>query len=134
MIESSAAYREAAAADRRRTYIRAVVDISGPDKRFLPVLASPQAPWSRPEQLHDHDFNPPPRFFTLEPGRTLLDGSFDVFPDDWQVPEPVGYAGLTLSGMDGTFETPQFAEIRFERVRVLQTCSVFFSIDLKNRT
>ena len=129
MIDHSAAYAAAITADTRRVYVRAVVDISGPDKRFLPVQASPQAPWSRPEQLHDHDFNPPPRFFTLEPGRTLLDGSFDVFPDDWQVPEPVGYAGLTLSGMDGTFETPQFAEIRFERVRVLQTCSVFFSTD-----
>lgn len=129
MIDHSAAYAAAVTADARRVYVRAVVDVSGPDKRFLPVLASPEAPWSRPEQLHDHDFNPPPRYFTLEPGRTLLDGSFAVFPDDWQVPEPVGYAGLALSGMDGTFATPQFAEIRFERVRVLQTCSVFFSTD-----
>lgn len=129
MIDHSAAYAAAVTADARRVYVRAVVDVSGPDKRFLPVMASPEAPWSRPEQLHDHDFNPPPRYFTLEPGRTLLDGSFAVFPDDWQVPEPVGYAGLALSGMDGTFATPQFAEIRFERVRVLQTCSVFFSTD-----
>lgn len=129
MISRSAAYAAAVTADFRRVYIRAVVDVSGPDKRFLPVRASPQAPWSRPEQLHDHDFNPPPRCFTLEPGRTLLDGSFDVFPDDWNVPKPVGYAGAALSGADGTFETSQYAEIRFERIRVLQTCSLFFSSD-----
>lgn len=129
MISRSAAYAAAVTADFRRVYVRAVVDISGPDKVFLPVLASPQAPWSRAEQLHDHDFNPPPRYFTLEPGRNLLDGSFDVFPDDWNVPEPVGYAGAALSGADGTFAAPQFAEIRFERVRVLQTLSLFFSSD-----
>lgn len=130
MLEYTAPYAAAITADARQIYVRAVVDISGPDKRFLPVLASPQAPWSRPEQLHDHDFNPPPRYFTLEPGRTLLDGSFDVFPDNWQVPDPIGYAGTALSKSDGSFETPQFAEIRFERVRVLQTCAVFFSTDI----
>lgn len=129
MISRSAAYAAAVTADFRRVYVRAVVDISGPDKVFLPVLASAGAPWSRAEQLHDHDFNPPPRYFTLEPGRTLLDGSFDVFPDSWRVPEPVGYAGAALSGADGSFETPQFAELRFQRVRVLQTVSLFFSSD-----
>lgn len=129
MIQTSSAYAAAVTADFRRVYVRAVVDISGPDKRFLPALASPGAPWSRLEQLHDHDFNPPPRYFTLEPGRTLLDGTFDVFPDDWNVPAPIGYAGAALSGNDGAFETPQFAEIRFERIRVLQTVSLFFSSD-----
>lgn len=129
MLSHSASYAAAITADFRRVYVRAVVDISGPDKRFLPTLASPGAPWSRPEQLHDHDFNPPPRYFTLEPGRTLLDGTFDVFPDSWNVPAPIGYAGAALSGNDGTFETPQFAEIRFERIHVLQTVSLFFSSD-----
>lgn len=129
MIESSAAYREAAAADRRRTYIRAVVDISGPDKVFLPVEASPQAPWSRPEQLHDRDFNPPPRYATAEPGRCLLDGTFQLFPDDYQVPEPIGYAGEALSGPDGVFTVPQYAALRFENIHVLQTVTLFFSSD-----
>ncbi|MCI9331296.1 MAG: hypothetical protein HFG05_03880 [Oscillibacter sp.] len=129
MIESSAAYCQAAVADRRRTYVRAVVDISGPDKVFLPVEASPEAPWSRPEQLHDRNFNPPPRYATAEPGRAVPDGSFSPFPDGLQSPEPVGYAGEALSGADGVFPSPQFAALRFENIHILQTVTLFFSSD-----
>lgn len=129
MLSHSAAYAAAITADRRRVYVRAVVDISGPDKVFLPAEGSPQAPWSRPEQLHDHDFNAPPRYASLEPGYCLLDGSARLFPDDFQAPEPIGFAGEALSGADGRFGTAQTVSLRFERVGVLQVCSVFFSTD-----
>ena len=60
MIERGAAYREAIVGSPRCIFLRAVVDISGPDMEFLPVEASPAAPWSKPEELHDKDFSAPP--------------------------------------------------------------------------
>ncbi len=129
MLETSAAYREAIVGSRRTLFLRAVVDISGPDMAFLPVEASPAAPWSRAEELHDKDFSAPPRYATLEPGRWLLDGSFAIFPDGYQAPEHVGYTGAALSGADGRFAAPQVVTIPFTGVYVLQAFSLFFSTD-----
>ena len=129
MIERGAAYREAIVGSPRCIFLRAVVDISGPDMEFLPVEASPAAPWSKPEELHDKDFSAPPRYATLERGRWLLDGSFDVFPEDYQVPEHAGYAAAALSGNDGVFQTPQVVAAPFSGVYALQAFSLFFSTD-----
>ncbi len=129
MIQTSAAYREAIVGSPRRTRIRAVVDISDPDKVMGAVAASSSAPWSRPEELTDHNFNAPPRYAALERGRWLLDGSFGIFPDNWQVPEQIGYAGGVLSGADGRFAAAQWVEQTFSGVYVLQALSVFFSSD-----
>ena len=129
MIQTSAAYREAIVGSPRRTRIRAVVDISDPDKVMGAVAASSSAPWSRMEELTDHNFNAPARYATLERNRWLLDGSFDLFPAGWQVPEQIGYAGGVLSGADGRFAAAQWVEQAFSGVYVLQALSVFFSSD-----
>lgn len=72
MLERSAAYDAAIVGSPRQILLRAVADISDPDKVWLPVTDSGAAPWSRGEQLHDRNFDPPPRYATLEPGRWLL--------------------------------------------------------------
>lgn len=129
MVERGRAYREAIVGSPRHIFLRAVVDISGPDMSFLPVEASDEAPWSRPEEVHDKDFSAPGRYATLEHGRWLLDGSFHILPDDYQVPEPMGYVGASLSGGGGIFQTPRVLIIPFSGVYVLQAFSLFFSTD-----
>lgn len=130
MIDSSAAYRSAIVGDTRRVLLKAVVDIIDPDIVYGAGETSGQIAYSKPEQLHDKVFDAPTRFATTEENRWLLDGSFDIFPDDpGALRADVGYIGDVLSGSDGTFATPPWVELQFSGVSVLQACSVYFSVD-----
>ncbi len=129
MQERTTAYDAAIVGSPRHIFLRAIVDLSDPDRVWLPVTASPAAPWSKAEEIHDRNFDAPPRYSTLEPGRFLLDGTFSPFPADHKSPEPTGYVGAVLSGADATFETPQFVQLNFSGMSVLQAFSVFFSTD-----
>ena len=62
MIRTSEAFQRAIVGSPRQTELFAVVDISDPDKAYLPASVSPEAPWSQTEQLHDYEFDLPPRY------------------------------------------------------------------------
>lgn len=129
MIKTSETFRAAIVGSPRRIEILAVVDISDPDTVFGAVSGSTLAPWSKKEDLHDHNFDPPARYATLERDRWALDGSFDVFPDDFKVAEHIGVATEALSGEDGTFSPAVWTQLNFSGVDILQAASVFFSAD-----
>lgn len=129
MIEATSAFRSAIVGKTRRIYLKAVVDISDPDMTIGAVTSSGLAPWSKSAQLTDKDISAPPRFATLEKNRWLLDGSFAIFPDDYQIAGEIGTASEALSGADGTFSTPVWTQLSFANVSVLQACSIFFSSD-----
>lgn len=129
MINSTEQYKTSIVGASRRIYIKAVVDISDPDMVFLEPVASSTAPWTKPDEIHDKVMDAPARYATLEPGRWLLDGSFDIFPDDYQVPESMGYTLNVLSGDDGSFAEPQEITQPIENVSVLQALSLYFSND-----
>ena len=129
MIEATSAFRSAIVGKTRRIYLKAVVDISDPDMTIGAVTSSGLAPWSKSAQLTDKDISAPPRYATLEKNRWLLDGSFAVFPDDYQTAGEIGTASETLSGADGTFSAPVWTQLSFSNVSVLQACSIFFSSD-----
>lgn len=129
MIEATSAFRSAIVGKTRRIYLKAVVDISDPDMTIGAVTSSGLAPWSKPAQLTDKDISAPPRYATLEKNRWLLDGSFAVFPDDYQIAGEIGTASEALSGADGAFSTPAWTQLSFANVSVLQACSIFFSSD-----
>ncbi len=131
MIKTSTAYQAAIVGSPRRVEILAVVDISDPDMQYGAVTMDSTAPWSKPDELHDKVLTAPARYATLEPGRWLLDGSFDIFPDDYQVPEHMGVCNDQLSGEDGSFpaDRPAFIQLVFSNVDVLQAFSLFFSAD-----
>lgn len=130
MINSTEQYKTSIVGASRRIYIKAVVDISDPDMVFLEPVASSTAPWTKPAEIHDKVMDAPARYATLEPGRWLLDGSFDIFPDDYQVPESMGYTLDVLSGDDGSFADPQEITQPIENVSVLQAFSLYFSNDV----
>lgn len=127
MLNRTAAYDAAITADARRVYLRAIVDISDPDKVLLPVTGSPEAPWSKKEQLHDYDMTAPPRRATLEKNRWMLDGSYQLFPAGYAIPGPVGYASAALCDASGVFNPPLTIQLNFTGVRILQDFSLYFS-------
>lgn len=129
MIEATSAFRSAIVGKTRRIYLKAVVDISDPDMTIGAVTSSGLAPWSKSAQLTDKDISAPPRYATLEKNRWLLDGSFAIFPDDYQIAGEIGTASEALSGADGTFSAPAWTQLSFANVSVLQACSIFFSSD-----
>lgn len=130
MIEHSTEYRNAITADARKIYIKAAIDISDPDMVLPDPTATSTAPWTKPEELHDKVVESPTRYATLERNRWVLDGSFRVFPSDYNVPESIGYTMNELSGDDGSFSVPQVITQPMENATLLQAMSVYFSGDV----
>ena len=109
-------------------YINAVIDIISPDLVYGEAEQGKAASFSRPEQLHDKDFSTK-KYLTLERNRTLLDGTYNLLPDDNAELGNVGAISRGLADADGVFSTPQWAELQFSNVSILQACSVYFSDD-----
>lgn len=127
MISASAEYRKAIVGDSRRMLLRAIIDIVDPDIVYGEAQSESESKYSRNEELHDKDFDNPPKYATLETDRWLLDGTWRVFPDDVNDCLPgIAYASDSLSGDDGAFPTAQYVELRFSSVSILQGCSVYF--------
>ena len=126
MISSTAAYQAAITADSRRILLRAIINIIDPDIAFQEATASGQAPFSQAGQLTDKDLDYGPAYATLERNRWLLDGTFQVYPDDYQGTGQQGFASDVLSGDNGSFATPPWVQINFSNVSILQACSVYF--------
>lgn len=127
MIQSSEAYRAAITADSRRMLLRAIIDIIDPDITYTTPTSSGQASFSRPEQLYDKEMELGPYYATLERNRWLLNGSFQVYPDDYQGEGQQGFAGDVCSGDDGAFSDPfPWVRLNFYNVAILQACSVYF--------
>ena len=126
MIQSSAAYRAAITGDSRRVLLRALISIIDPDITYGAVTSSGEAPFSRPEQVYDKDMDQGPAYGTLERNRWLLDGTVQIYPDNYQGTGQQGFAGDVLSGDDGTYETPPWVQLNFTNVSILQALSVYF--------
>lgn len=130
MLEITDGYRAAVVGDVRRMLIKAQLEIVDPDITYGTVNSSGEAAFSKGQQLHDKELSLNSRYATLEPGRWVLDGSFRLIPDDpAQLTGEVGFVGDTLSGEDGTFASPVYAELTFANCSILQACSVYFSDD-----
>lgn len=128
MIESSAAYLAAITGDTRRVLLKAVIHIIDPDMQLTGGSADSLAPWAKTAELYDYRFTTA-RYATLEQDRWLLDGSFDIFPDDYQGSKHMGVADAQLSGANGSFASPAWAAITFSDISVLQAFSVYFPTD-----
>lgn len=129
MIKSSKAYEQAVTADARRVYAKAVVDIIDPDMVRGTITSSGQdADVSRLPQIWNHEFSHTANYAALEPNRWILDGYTQLLPDE-QPEWEAGLVGAPLSGIDGKFPAPQFAQITFSNTHILQACSIAFSDD-----
>ena len=130
MLELTDGYKTAIVGDVRQMLIKAMLEIVDPDITFGTAGGSGEASFSKAEQLHDKIMALDSRYATLEPGRWLLDGSFRLIPDDpAQLTGQVGFVGDVLSGEDGSFASPVYAELTFSNCSILQALSVYFSDD-----
>ena len=98
MLDQSANYYAAITADARRILLRALIDIVDPDIQYGTVTSESEAPYSKGAQLHDKVFALSPPYATLERNRWLLNGKFQILPDDYQAQGQVGYVSGDLSG------------------------------------
>ena len=126
MIQSSEAFQAAVTADSRRVLLRAVIEIIDPDITYQASTFSGEAPFSQAAQIYDKDMDISPAYATLERNRWLLDGTFQIFPNDYQNAGQQGWASDVLSGDDGSFATPPWVQLNFSNVSILQACSVYF--------
>lgn len=130
MLSITDGYKTAIVGDVRRMLIKAQLEIVDPDITYGTVNSSGAAAFSKGQQLHDKELSLNSRYATLEPGRWLLDGSFRLIPDDpAQLTGEVSFVGDVLSGDDGTFASPVYAELTFSNCSILQALSVYFSDD-----
>lgn len=128
MIKHTDAFGKAVVADARRVRIRANIAIIDPDIAFGAASSSGAASWSRLDELINKDSNIESKYQSLERNRFVLDGSFLSMPSDGWDGE-TAYCSSDICGSDGTFENPQFVELRFSGVSILQSASVFFAND-----
>lgn len=126
MLDLSESYYAAITADARQILLRAIIDIIDPDIIYGTVESENEAPYSQPEQIHDKVFSASPAYATLERNRWLLDGGFQLIPDNYQAEGQVGYVSGDISGDDGIFPTAQYVQLNFSNVSILQACSVYF--------
>lgn len=130
MLDITDGYKHAIVGDVRRMYIRSVIEIIDPDIVYNVSSGSGVKSWGKPEQLYNKVMTADSRYSTLEQNRWLLDGSFRIIPNDpSELTGQIGHVGNVLSGNDGTFTETVYAELKFDNVRILQACSVFFSDD-----
>lgn len=126
MLDLSQSYYAAITADARRILLRAIIDIVDPDIQYGSVGSQSEAPFSQPSQIHDKVFALSPPYATLEKNRWLLDGNFQIIPDNMQPEGQIGYVSGDLSGSDGTFAAAQYVQENFSNVSILQACSIYF--------
>ena len=130
MLSITDGYKTAIVGDVRRMLIKAQLEIVDPDITYGTVNSSGAAAFSKGAQIYDKELSLNSRYATLEPGRWVLDGSFRLIPDDpAQLTGEVGFVGDVLSGEDGSFASPVYAELTFSNCSILQACSVYFSDD-----
>lgn len=126
MLDLSESYYAAVTADARRILLRAIIDIIDPDIVYGSVTSTSEAPYSQSAQIHDKVFPTSPAYATLERNRWLLNGGFQLIPDNYQPEGQVGYVSGDISGDDGEFSTAQYVQLNFSNVSILQACSVYF--------
>lgn len=122
MIEASEAYKNAVVAQKRRMKVRATVDLTDPDIVYGAIEGVIQSTWSKPAQIHDRVLELTP-LASMEPGRWLLDGSF-------QLPPPgdltqVGFETSELYGLDKT-KAGFLLDVNFSGVALLQEVAIYF--------
>lgn len=132
MIVHTEAYDKAVTASSRRMFARAVFDLVDPDAQTTAVTVSDESEISLKDQVVNRgQGSSDQRIATLELDRWLLDGSFEIRPDDPTDREgQVGWESADLCGSDGVFALPYpYIELTIANVSILQAVTLEFSDD-----
>lgn len=124
MIKAGESYRAAITGDTRRVLLRALIDIIDPDLVYGSGSQSSAADYSEISQIHNKVFDSGDNMATLEGNRWILDGGMET--EDSSGKE-IGAVSGEVSDSEGYFETPQWVELQFQNVSIMQACSIYFS-------
>jgi hypothetical protein len=125
-FQTSEAYRTAIVGDVRRIVPEAVIDLVDPDLVYLGAVGSDAGRFARPDQLFNKTMTYGENYMTLEPGRNLLDGSFQLYPDSAEaLTDEQGYMNQTLSDAQGNLSC--YGELQVRNLSILQAASICFS-------
>lgn len=132
MIVHTKSYDKAVTASSRRMFARAVFDLVDPDAEITGVSTNSESELSLKEQIVERGSgSTDQRIATLELDRWLLDGSFEIRPEDPTDREgQVGWESDGLCGADGVFALPYpYIEMELASVSILQAVTLEFSDD-----
>lgn len=134
MISVSDAYRAAVSADTRRTVVKVETDVTDPDLKYNDFSGVEESVISVHEQTlkNSHDIS---RYATLERNYWILDGSYDVFDDDYKQREnrdKIGFVSNNICPNSGVLPSPQVIEIALTYHGLLQAAEVMFSQDVND--
>lgn len=132
MIVHTESYDKAVTASSRRMFARAVFDLVDPDAEIDGVTSNSESGISLSDQVVNRgQGSSDQRIATLELDRWLLDGSFEIRPEDPTDREgQVGWESDGLCGADGAFALPYpYIEMALTNVSILQAVSLEFSDD-----
>lgn len=130
MIKHSDAYSRAIVADSRKQVVRAVFDLVDPDAQVDKVSTNDESAISLTDQVIDRGAGESEqRIATLEVNRWLLDGSFEIRPDDkWDRVGQVGWESESICDANGDFADPYpYIDMEISGTSILQAITVVFS-------
>lgn len=100
--------------DVRRVELGFVFGVVAPDAaETAQASSSAQSPVSQIDQTHDDIERASAKYGTLEHNLFVLDGSFELYPDDLSTVQ-TGWQSAGMSGADGTFESNPWLEFAFD--------------------
>jgi hypothetical protein len=122
VINVSEKFKKAIVADSRRMVLRAAVDIIDPNIVISGGTSSGETEdFSHIENIFDKEFNVVDNYASLELNRWLLDGSIVMESMD-----NTGFVSYSLADENDEFAVPQWVELQFSNVSILQACSIYF--------
>lgn len=130
MIDHSEAYGKAVVSDSRRQFVRVVFDLYDPDMIITNITTNDESDISLTDQVTNRGTTESEQnIATLEPNRWILNGTFNIRPDDPmdQIGQ-VGWVSESLCDSFGTFSEPYpYIEFEIQNLSILQAFSFRFS-------
>ena len=131
MTPTTDKYKAAIVGTFRRLTIGLIFDLIDPDIIYSDCTSSKLTKYSDVNKLKDKKFEHGGKFVTLEKNRWLLDGTWDLLPQDEKqatdsMKDPTS---KNLCDDDGVFSNKPWMQINFQNVDILQAYSVYFNLN-----
>jgi hypothetical protein len=116
LITVSDAFKSAIYSTSRKTYAKVVFDILDVDANTdATATVTSESTISQKTQIFNQVREMSGKYATLENDYWLLDGSFSLPPKNTETTYEAGWWSSALSGVDGTFSTPQVVTVTFTK-------------------
>lgn len=131
MTPTTTAYKAAIVGAFRRMVIKSIFDLIDPDIIMGESTSSGLTRYSDINKLTDKKFSVGGKYVTLEKNRWLLDGTWDLLPEDAsKAPDDAkDPTSKNLCNDEGEYTSEPWMQINFTNVDILQAFSVYFNLN-----